>query len=374
MLEWVYTVLIRKQHSSVEFTRAVNDSWSLKYWPALQAFPFGKSRSGVGLGRGNERRLLKYLFRGRTWGTTTPRSCPFHIFTCYFCLPQLVHLIDQRCRGLTAGSLFMLRPIIPAKSGDWMSVVLSSTELDQRRLQYLAYNLQEDFNLELTYKSKWAVPSARTFSLHWSRINVTSNIPANILLGFLNLPSGEKRRRKPATDTSTGTGVRGGNNARSVRGRRESNLMCLKRPETFSYNVHAARVLRRIGHMGRLCIVATVCLLAKGGVVGTALVAIGSVVGQGAEAGLHTVPLGMRGRRLNWAPSCRLILACCWSESVCRADCSLCFLIMCTSFLVTEKKSSPPAWSKLSSTADETTRRSATCCSSCWRYVNSLTN
>ena len=26
----------------------------------------------------------------RTWGTTTPRSCQFHIFTCSFCLLQLV--------------------------------------------------------------------------------------------------------------------------------------------------------------------------------------------------------------------------------------------------------------------------------------------
>ena len=34
----------------------------------------------------------------RTWGTTTPRSCQFHIFTCSFCFLQLVLLFHWRCR------------------------------------------------------------------------------------------------------------------------------------------------------------------------------------------------------------------------------------------------------------------------------------
>ena len=32
----------------------------------------------------------KWRIRSRTWGTTAPRSCQFHIFTCSFCLLQLV--------------------------------------------------------------------------------------------------------------------------------------------------------------------------------------------------------------------------------------------------------------------------------------------
>ena len=45
----------------------------------------------------------------RTWGTTTPRSCQFHIFTCRFCLLQLVLLFHWRCRrGLPSWRLSSL--------------------------------------------------------------------------------------------------------------------------------------------------------------------------------------------------------------------------------------------------------------------------
>ena len=38
----------------------------------------------------------------RTWGTTTPRSCQFHIFTCSFCFLQLVLLFHWRHVNVTS--------------------------------------------------------------------------------------------------------------------------------------------------------------------------------------------------------------------------------------------------------------------------------